>query len=93
MPAGYTPPRSFFELVQWLDDDRIVLAGGRRITELSWPDHADLLVCSLSEGECLVEVSACALNSHCARGVRGGQIRSMIVTLAWPPPSHMVCRP
>lgn len=54
VPAGYTPPRFSFEVVQWLDDDRIVLAGGRRITEPSWPDHADLLVCSLSDGECLV---------------------------------------
>ncbi len=26
-------------------------------------------------------------------GTLEGQSRSMIVTLAWPPPSHIVCRP
>ena len=56
VPAVYTPPRPDFEVVQWLDDDRLVLAGGRWVREYSWPDLADLLVCSLSAGECEVAV-------------------------------------
>ena len=42
--------------------------------------------CGAQSGDASAEDDGASAEGH-------AQIRSMIVTLAWPPPSHMVCRP
>ena len=57
VPAGYTAPGEEMSVVQWIDDDRLVLfpnAGGGDLPA----QVGDLLVCRLPDGRCHVAVRA-----------------------------------
>ena len=54
LPSGYTSADTF-ELVQWLDDDRVAVFAYRdRMTEIA--DAGDIFVCRLSSGRCTLAV-------------------------------------
>ena len=57
LPAGYTAPGEEMPVVQWLDDDRIVLFSYNYEGDFP-PQVGDLLVCRLPDGLCRVAVGA-----------------------------------
>jgi hypothetical protein len=59
VPAGYRSPGNEMPVVQWIDDDRVVLFANDGGGDLP-PKVGDLLVCRLSDGRCHVAVRASA---------------------------------
>ncbi len=59
-PAGYTATLDEMSLVQWLDDDRVVLWAAHESVGEVGPNRGDLLVCNLLRGSCRVAVAASA---------------------------------
>jgi hypothetical protein len=59
VPAGYRAPGTEMPLVQWIDDDRVVLFPNEGGGDLP-PKVGDLLVCRLPDGQCHVAVRASA---------------------------------
>lgn len=57
VPAGYRSPGDEMSVVQWLDDDRLVLFSNQGAGDLP-AQVGDLLVCRLSDGHCRVAVRA-----------------------------------
>ncbi len=61
LPAGYTAARDNIAVVQWLDDDHVVLAVDRDPDEIGFGDAyraglVDLAVCMLPDGICRIAV-------------------------------------
>ena len=61
LPAGYTAARNNIELVQWLDDHRVVLEVDQDPDETGFGDAyraglVDLLVCRIPDGVCRIAV-------------------------------------
>lgn len=61
LPAGYAAARDNIGVVQWLDDDRVVLEVDQDPDEIGFGDAyraglVDLLVCRLPDGDCRITV-------------------------------------